>query len=102
MSKKIKIFLTVGPSSLNKKFLRFIQKKRDLISLVRINLSHVSYEKLLSNINYIRSYCSVPICIDTEGAQIEQKLIKKNSLKKIKFSFFINLTLILSFIRKCI
>ena len=87
MSKKIKIFLTVGPSSLNKKFLRFIQKKRDLISLVRINLSHVSYEKLLSNINYIRSYCSVPICIDTEGAQIRTKVDKKKFIKKNKIFF---------------
>ena len=79
--------MTVGPSSLNKKFLRFVQKKRDLISLVRINLSHVSYEKLLSNINYIRSYCSVPICIDTEGAQIRTKVDKKKFIKKNKIFF---------------
>lgn len=87
MSKNIKIFLTLGPSSLNKNFLKFVQKKKNLISLVRINLSHVSYEKLLSNIKYIRSYCSIPICVDTEGAQIRTKVVKKNLIKKDKIFY---------------
>ena len=84
MKKNIKIFLTVGPSSLNKRFLKFIQKKKNLVSLVRINLSHVSHDKMLSNINFIQKHCSIPICIDTEGAQIRTKVKKKCFIKKNK------------------
>jgi len=82
MKKKIKIFLTIGPSTLNKSFLNFIEKKKSLISLVRINLSHVSHNNLLSHINYIKKYCKIPICVDTEGAQIRTKVKKKCLFKK--------------------
>ena len=77
----INIFVTLGPSSLNKNFLRFIKNK---VSLVRLNMSHVKVDKLEKKIKFIRKYCSIPICIDTEGAQIR---IKSNfvKLKKLKF-----------------
>lgn len=39
-------------------------------SLLRINLSHTSLEQLPKVISEIQSYTNVPICIDTEGAQI--------------------------------
>ena len=42
--KKIKIFCTLGPSTLNKKFLRFAQRNR--IDLVRLNMSHLSAKNL--------------------------------------------------------
>tara|TARA_A100001011_G_scaffold399483_1_gene508333 strand:+ start:591 stop:1568 length:978 start_codon:yes stop_codon:yes gene_type:complete len=87
MKKKIKIFLTIGPSSLNKKFLTFAEKKKNLISLVRINLSHVGYKNLRNQINFIKKYCSIPICIDTEGAQIRSKVRKKVNIKKNKIFF---------------
>ena len=76
---KIEIFVTLGPSSINKNFLRFINNK---VSLVRLNMSHVKLDELKRKILLIRKYCNVPICIDTEGAQIRTKL-KTN--KKIKF-----------------
>ena len=87
MKKKIKIFLTIGPSSLNKKFLTFAETKKNLISLVRINLSHVGYKNLRNQINFIKKYCSIPICIDTEGAQIRTKVRKKVNIKKNKIFF---------------
>jgi len=76
----IKIFVTIGPSSLNKKFLKFINGKA---SLARLNMSHVKLDKLNKRILYIKKNCSVPICIDTEGAQIRIKS-NKTLLKKIK------------------
>ena len=73
------IFCTIGPSSLNKDFLKFSNKKIDLL---RLNLSHINISKLESNIKFIRKYSNVPICIDTEGAQIRTKVNKKKNLKK--------------------
>lgn len=76
---KIEIFCTLGPSSLNKKFLKSINKK---VSLVRLNMSHLSLRKLKSTIKFIKKNCSVPICIDTEGAQIRTKINIKKKYKK--------------------
>lgn len=80
--KKIKIFVTLGPNSLNKDFLKYINKK---ISLVRLNMSHIDISKLKKKIQFIKKNCSVPICIDTEGAQIRTKLNNLTS-KKIKIN----------------
>ena len=38
------IFCTLGPTSLNKNFLSFLEKKKYIVSLVRINLSHINIE----------------------------------------------------------
>ena len=85
MKNKIKIFCTLGPSSLNKIFLKFSTKKIDLL---RLNMSHIKIENLQHLIKKIKSYSNLPICIDTEGAQIRTKITKKINLKigkKIKF-----------------
>ena len=71
------IFCTLGPSSLNKNFLNFLEKKKYIVSLVRINLSHINFEDLKKTIRFIDRHCSIPICIDTEGAQIRTKVKKK-------------------------
>ena len=72
--KKIKILCTLGPESLNKDFLKFTNKKVDL---VRLNLSHINIHNLEKIIKFVKKNTNVPICIDTEGAQIRTK-IKKN------------------------
>ena len=72
--KQIKILCTLGPSTLNKRFLNFAERK---ISLLRLNMSHVEANKLKRTINYIRKYSNIPICIDTEGAQIRTKIKKR-------------------------
>ena len=79
MKNKIKkeIFCTLGPSTLNKDFLKFSNQK---ISLLRLNLSHVDFGALKSTITFIRKYTKVPICIDTEGAQIRTRV---NKIKKL-------------------
>ena len=76
-----KIFCTLGPATLNKKFLSYSQKNIDLL---RINMSHINLKNLENTIKYIRKYTTTPICIDTEGAQIRTKIKKKIFLKKNK------------------
>ena len=71
MKKKIEIFCTLGPASLNEKFLNFAKNKVDLL---RLNMSHIKIKNLKKTINFIRSYTKTPICIDTEGAQIRTKV----------------------------
>ncbi len=86
MSKKKEIFCTLGPSSLNKKFLEF---SKNNIDLLRLNMSHINLKQLKKNIGFIRKFTKVPICIDTEGAQIRTKINKPCKLrlgKKIKIS----------------
>ena len=78
--KKVKIFCTLGPSSLSKKFLRFAQNKK--IDLVRLNMSHLSLKNLDKNIKFIRKNSKIKICLDTEGAQIRTKINRKIKLKK--------------------
>jgi pyruvate kinase len=76
---KIKIFCTLGPSSLNKKFLKYANGNVDLL---RLNMSHLSLEQLKKNIRFIKKNSEIPICIDTEGAQIRTKVKKKIFYKK--------------------
>ena len=77
-NKKIQIFCTLGPSSLNKKFLKFTTRKVDLL---RLNMSHIKLENLKNIIKKIRSYSKIPICIDTEGPQIRTKVLKNKNFK---------------------
>ena len=76
----MELLSTLGPSSLNKTVL----KKLELlgVSLFRINLSHTEIKDLEETIDLIRSYTNVPICIDTEGAQIRTRLKKKANLEE--------------------
>ena len=65
---KTKILCTLGPSSLNE---RTIVRLTDLgAALFRINLSHTSLADLPGTIELIQRYSNIPICLDTEGAQI--------------------------------
>lgn len=73
--KKIEIFCTLGPASLNKKFLKFAEKNK--VSLIRLNMSHLDLRTLEKNINFIKRNSKLKICLDTEGAQIRTKLSSK-------------------------
>ena len=76
----MEIFCTLGPSSLNKNFLNFSNNK---VSLLRLNMSHVKLNQLEATIKFVKKYSTVPLCIDTEGAQIrtraKKKILKKNN-----------------------
>lgn len=62
------IWCTLGPSSLND---HVIGRLEDLgVSLLRINLSHTIVSELPKTLEYIQSRTDLPICLDTEGAQV--------------------------------
>ena len=78
-NKKIKIICTLGPSTINKKFLKFAN--RNNVDLLRLNMSHLSIKELKKSIRFIKKNSSIPICIDTEGAQIRTKIKKSKFIK---------------------
>lgn len=66
--KKIKILCTVGPATLNETSLKALAAEG--VDLLRINLSHTPLKDVEKNIRFIQQHVSIPICIDSEGAQL--------------------------------
>lgn len=64
----IKILCTLGPATMNESMLSRLEGLG--ASLFRINLSHTKAEDLPELIDFIQSHTSVPVCLDTEGAQV--------------------------------
>lgn len=62
------IICTLGPSSIHDAVIRELDSVG--ASLFRINLSHTKLHEVESVILAVRRITSVPICLDTEGAQI--------------------------------
>tara|TARA_B100000965_G_scaffold405662_1_gene440622 strand:- start:1324 stop:2334 length:1011 start_codon:yes stop_codon:yes gene_type:complete len=79
MRDKIQIIATLGPSTLNSNFLK---KSKKYLNLFRLNMSHLSLEKLEENIKFLKKNKITEICIDTEGAQIRTSKVKKKNYKK--------------------
>ena len=74
MSKKI--LVTLGPSSLNEDVVK--QCATHGVYVFRINLSHTSIEDVAPTIDKIRSWTDIPICLDSEGAQLRnQKMVNE-------------------------
>ncbi|MBF0354348.1 MAG: sulfate adenylyltransferase [Alphaproteobacteria bacterium] len=62
------ILCTLGPASMNE---RVISRLEHLgASMFRVNLSHTKLEDVDRVIRFIQSHTKVPVCLDTEGAQI--------------------------------
>lgn len=75
---KRKVLCTLGPASMNE---QTIERLEDLgISLFRINLSHTRIEDILETITYVKERTHIPLCLDTEGAQIRNGLMKNGSV----------------------
>ena len=73
------ILCTLGPASMND---RTIYRLEELgVSLFRINLSHISLDELASIIDYVQSRTRVPLCLDTEGAQIRTGPLSAGPIK---------------------
>jgi pyruvate kinase len=73
----IKILATLGPSSLNENTVKKLTESG--VWLFRINLSHTPLENVEEVIKKIQSWTDVPICLDSEGAQIRnQNMISEN------------------------
>ena len=65
---KVKILCTLGPASLNGEVITQLDLRG--VDLFRINLSHTPAEKVEKVVELIRRYSSMPICLDTQGAQV--------------------------------
>ena len=66
-----KILVTLGPASLNKEKVEKLTKQN--VDLFRINLSHTNLEDVERVIKKIHSWTHVPVCLDSEGAQIRNQ-----------------------------
>lgn len=68
---KHKILATLGPASLNEKS---VLKMTELgVDLFRVNLSHTKLKDVEKVVSLIQSWTDVPICLDSEGAQIRNQ-----------------------------
>ena len=73
-----KILVTLGPSSMNKSTVSSLTKLG--VHLFRINLSHTPLNLVKENIKQIQSWTDVPICLDSEGAQLRNGLMQNDSV----------------------
>ncbi|SVD08785.1 uncharacterized protein METZ01_LOCUS361639, partial [marine metagenome] len=62
------ILCTLGPSSMNERVIKRLEELN--ASLFRINLSHTAVSAVAEMIHFIQEHCSVPVCLDSEGAQV--------------------------------
>ena len=89
MSKEI--WCTLGPSSLND---RVIKRLEELgVSLFRLNLSHTKLDEVAEILEYIQTRTNVPVCLDTEGAQIRTSdlaagkiVVRENSTIRVHYN----------------
>ena len=91
--KDIKILATIGPSSRDKKIIEELSSKG--VHLFRINLSHTKLNDVEKIIKQIQSWTNVPVCLDSEGAQVrnqdmesESVHYKKGSIVKYNKGFY--------------
>lgn len=69
---------TLGPASYNEKVISRLENLG--VDLFRINLSHTKYADAERVIHDIRRSTSVPICLDTEGAQVRTGDLKAGKI----------------------
>jgi len=69
-----RILVTLGPSSMKGEIIGAIAEQS--VHLFRINMSHTAIESLERVITEIKKHTDVPICLDSEGAQIRNGAMK--------------------------
>jgi pyruvate kinase len=62
------VLCTLGPASLRPDVITGLERRG--VDIFRINLSHTPLSALEDTIRLVRRHASVPICLDTEGAQV--------------------------------
>jgi len=76
--RETELLCTLGPASLNERVIHCLERAGT--SLFRLNLSHTKIEELEQTISFIRKLASVPICLDTEGAQVRTGRLPNGTL----------------------
>lgn len=71
------LLCTLGPASMNGAVIRRLQEVG--VTIFRINLSHTKLEQVERVIKFIRQHTDLPICIDSEGAQIRTGLFAEGT-----------------------
>jgi len=66
-----KVLVTLGPASLSKEIVKSLADRG--VDLFRINLSHTKLSDLGNILKKLKSWTEVPICLDSEGAQIRNQ-----------------------------
>ena len=64
----VRVLCTLGPASLDAATICRLTERN--VDLFRINLSHTSLDAVAPTIELIQAHSSVPVCLDTEGAQV--------------------------------
>ncbi|MBD9373696.1 sulfate adenylyltransferase [Rhizobium sp. ARZ01] len=67
-AREVELLCTLGPASLNDHVIHWLERAGT--SLLRLNLSHTKVEDLERIITFVQQRTSVPLCLDTEGAQV--------------------------------
>lgn len=73
------VLCTLGPASLDPRVIRRLEQSG--ATLFRVNLSHTSLAELDHVIDLIQAATTVPLCIDTEGAQIRTGELIRGSVE---------------------
>ncbi len=68
MNRHIQLLCTLGPSTLNGASIGQLDEAG--VSLFRLNLSHTALEDVERLVDLVHSSTEVPLCIDSEGAQV--------------------------------
>ncbi|MGH9037105.1 MAG: pyruvate kinase [Acidimicrobiia bacterium] len=66
--RSIRVLCTLGPASLRPAVIAGLEQRG--VDIFRINLSHTALAAVEDTIRLVRQHSSVPICLDTEGAQV--------------------------------
>jgi len=77
-----KILATIGPSSLNKETIEKLAANG--VHLFRINLSHTKLDNVASIIDVMQLWTDVPVCLDSEGAQVRNQDMISESVEFLK------------------
>jgi len=73
-----RILVTLGPSSLKGDVISAME--RESVYLFRINLSHTHIEDVESSIKKIQENTDVPVCLDSEGAQVRNRQMENGQV----------------------
>ena len=73
-----KILVTLGPSSLKRSIVEQMSNER--VYVFRINLSHTELDEVESTVKKIQSFTDVPVCLDSEGAQIRNRSMENGGV----------------------
>ena len=85
-----RILVTLGPSSLAQDIVQ--KMENEYMHVFRINLSHTPIDSVEKTIAQLQGYTNVPICLDSEGAQIRNQsmaggeaIFQKGDVVKISY-----------------